>query len=152
MMLETEQKIENYELGFHLLSELEEGQLAEKTQEIEGLIAKLGGAVINSRQPKKQHLSYPIDHQKYSRFGVINFKLPVGASDQLRDTLKLDEAVLRSLILKVKENQKVLRSIKDQSAKPRTRTHTPVKPDAKPKEEIKPEVMEKQIEEVIENI
>ena len=151
-MLELEQKIENYELGFHLLLELEEGKLTEKTQEIEGMIAKLGGTVTNSRQPKKQHLSYPIDHKKYSYFGVVNFKLSADSIDQLRDSLKLDEAVLRSLILKVKENQKVLRSLKDQSAKPRTRTHTPVKPDSKPKEEVKPEVMEKQIEEVIGNI
>ena len=150
--MELEQKIENYELGFHLLPELEEGKIAEKTQEIEEMIAKLGGSVVNSRQPKKQHLSYPIDHQRYSYFGVISFKLPAIASDQLRDNLKLEETVLRSLILKVKENQKVLRTIKDQSAKPRIRTHTPTKPDAKPKEEIKPEVMEKQIEEVIEGL
>ncbi|TSC74570.1 MAG: small subunit ribosomal protein S6 [Parcubacteria group bacterium Gr01-1014_44] len=151
-MLEIEQKIENYELGFHLLPELEEGEIAEKTREIEGLIAKLGGAVTNSQQPKKQHLSYPIDHKKYSYFGVINFKLPCGEADQLRDTLKLDEKVLRTLVLKVKENQKILRVLKDQSSKPRIRTHTPAKPDSKPKEEIKPEVMEKQIEEVIGNI
>ena len=151
-MLETEAKIENYELGFHLLPELEEARIGEKIQEIESVITKLGGAIISSRPPKKQHLSYPIDHKKYSFFGVFNFKLPAEATDQLRDILKLDETVLRSLILKVKENQKVLRSIKDHSTRPRTRTHTPLKVESKPKEEIKPEVMEKQIEEVIENI
>ena len=151
-MLETEQKIENYELGFHLLPELEEAQIGQKVQEIEGMIAKFGGSVNSSRPVKKQHLSYPIDHKRYSHFGVFNFKLPAEAADQLRDSLKLDEAVLRSLILKVKENQKVLRSIKDHSAKPRTRTHTPPKAESKPKEEIKPEVMEKQIEDVIGNI
>ena len=149
--MELEQKIENYELGFHLLPETEEDKIAEKTQEIEDMITKLGGSVTNSRQPKKQHLSYPIDHKKYSYFGVVNFKLPSDGTDQLREMLKLDEHVLRSLILKVKENQKVLRVLKDQS-KPRTRTHTPTKPDTKPKEEVKPEVMEKQIEEVIGNI
>ena len=151
-MLETEQKIENYELGFHLLPEIEEVQIEQKSQEIEGLIAKLGGAVNSSRPPKKQHLSYPIDHKKYSYFGVINFKLPANETDQLRDNLKLDETILRSLILKVKENQKVLRSLKDHSSKQRIRTHTPTKPDIKPKEEVKPEVMEKQIEDVIEHI
>lgn len=145
-------RLENYELGFHLLPELEEGQLTAKTQEIEEMITKLGGSIAHSRSLKRQHLSYPIEHKKYSFFGVFNFKLPAEAADQLRDTLKLDEAILRSLILKVKENQKVLRSIKDHSAKPRTRTHTPPKAESKPKEEIKPEVMEKQIEEVIEKI
>lgn len=151
-MLETDQKIENYELGFHLLPELEEGQLTEKVQEIEGVITKLGGSITHSRPLKKQHLSYPIDHKKYSYFGVFNFKLPTEASDQLRDILKLDEAVSRSLILKVRENQKVLHSIKEHSVRPRTRTHTPPKTETKPKEEVKPEVMEKQIEDVISNI
>ncbi|MBI2064319.1 MAG: 30S ribosomal protein S6 [Candidatus Yanofskybacteria bacterium] len=150
--MEIEPKIENYELGFHLLPEMEEEQIGEKIQEIEGTITKLGGAVISSRQPKRQHLSYPIDHKNYSYFGVFNFKMPTEGTDQLRNTLKLDETVLRSLILKVKENQKVLRALKDHSVKPRTRTHTPPKAESKPKEEIKPEVMEKQIEEVIENI
>ena len=151
-MLETEQKIENYELGFHLLPELEEVLLNEKVQEIEGMVTKLGGAITNSRPVKKQHLSYPIDHKKYSLFGVLNFKLPAEGIDQLRDILKLDEAVLRSLILKVRENQKVLRTLKDHSSKPRIRTHTPTRTESKPKEEVKPEVMEKQLEEVIGNI
>ena len=150
--METEQKMENYELGFHLLPTMEEDKITEKTQEIEGMIAKLGGSVTNSRPPKKQHLSYPIDHKKYSYFGVVNFKLPTTNTDQLRDTLKLEEDVLRFLIIKIRENQKVLRSIKDSSSRIKTRTHTPTKPDAKPKEEIKPEVMEKQIEDVIGNI
>ena len=149
--MEIEQKIENYELGFHLLPELEEERLNAKVQEIEEVIAKLSGSVTSSRPIKKQRLSYPIEHKKYSYFGVFNFKMPTEGAHQLRDALKLDEAVLRSLILKVKENQKVLRSIKDHSGKPRIRTHTPVKIE-KSKEEIKPEVMEKQIEEVIGNI
>lgn len=151
-MSEIEQKIENYELGFHLLPDLEDQQIEQKSKEIEKTIAKLGGTVISSRPPRKQHLSYSIDHKKYSYFGVINFKLPPNNTDQLRDSLKLDEAVLRCLILKMQENQKVLRTIKNQSAKPKIRTHTPIKPDSKPKEEINPEVMEKQIEDVIGNI
>lgn len=150
--MELEQKIENYELGFHLLPETKEAQIGQKSQEIEEMIAKLGGTVNNSRPPKKQHLSYPIDHKKYSYFGVINFKLPASETDQLRDGLKLDETVLRFLILRVKENQKILRRLKDESSRPKIRTHTPAKLDNKPKEEIKPEIMEKQIEEVIENI
>ena len=151
-MLELERKIENYELGFHLLPEMEEGKLNEKVQEIEGMITKLGGTINSSRPIKRQHLSYPIDHKKYSFFGVLNFKMPTEGSDQLRDALKLDETVLRSLILKVKENQKVLRNLRDHSAKPRTRTHTPPKAESRPKEEIKPEVMEKQIEDIIEKL
>ena len=102
-MLETEQKIENYELGFHLLPEMEEGKLNEKVQEIEGMIIKLGGSVTSSRPVKRQHLSYPIDHKKYAFFGTLNFKMPTEGADQIRDQLKLEETVLRSLILKTQK-------------------------------------------------
>ena len=75
-MEENSQKIDSYELGFHLLPELEETETKTKSEEIEALISHLGGAVLNAKEPRKQRLSYPLNHKKYSFFGVINFKSP----------------------------------------------------------------------------
>ena len=151
-MLESEPKIGNYELGFHLWPELEDEETKKKFQEIEGIITQLGGSVYSSREPKKQHLSYPISHKHYSFFGIINFKSPTEVIPSLESQLKLNDGVFRFLVLKVRENQKVLKSLRESSGKTRAKTYTPPKPEDKPKEEIKPEVMEKQIEEVIGNI
>lgn len=151
-MAELEGKIGNYELGFHLLPELEEGGSKQKFQEIESAITQLGGSVLTSREPKKQRLSYPLQHKRFSFFGVLNFKLPAEALSQLESQLKLNDAVLRFLVLTAKENQKVLKSLKESSPRTRAKTYTPPKPEEKPKEEVKPEVMEKQIEDVIGNI
>ncbi|MBI2057486.1 MAG: 30S ribosomal protein S6 [Candidatus Yanofskybacteria bacterium] len=148
-MVELEQKTDNYELGFHLLPELEESETGAKLKEIEDMISRLGGTVLNSREPKKQRLSYPLKHKRFSFFGVVDFKSPTEAIEQLGSQLKLNDSLLRFLIIKVKENQRVLRSIKETSSRPKIRTHTPLPADQKPKEEVKPEVMEKQIEEVI---
>lgn len=151
-MLELEPKIENYELGFHLLPELEEEESGKKFREVEASVTQLGGTILASREPKKQHLSYPIDHKKYSFFGVINFKSPTGAIAPLEAQLKLNDAVLRFLVLKIKENARFLKTLKESSPRTRAKTYTPPKPEDKPKEEIKPEVMEKQLEDVIGNI
>ena len=150
-MTEFEQKIDNYELGFHLLPELEETETKAKSQEIETLISQLGGSVLGIREPKKQRLSYPLKQKRFSFFGVINFKSPAQAIEQLTAQLKLNNSLLRFIILKVKEEQKVLRSPKE-TQRTRTRTYTPPVREQKPKEEIKPEIIEKQIEEVIENL
>ena len=151
-MLELEPKIENYELGFHLFPELEEEESGKKFREIEESIAQLGGGVLASHKPKKQHLSYLINHKKYSWFGVIDFKAPTEAIAPLEAQLKLNDSVLRFLFLKIKENARFLKTLKESSPRTRAKTYTPPKPEDKPKEEIKPEVMEKQIENVIGNI
>ncbi|MDO8495789.1 MAG: 30S ribosomal protein S6 [bacterium] len=151
-MLELEVKIENYELGFHLLPETEEAEAGKKLHEIEESITQLGGKILASREPKRQHLSYEINHKKYSLFGTINFQAPTESIAQLESQLKLDDSVLRFLFLKIRENAKYLKSLKESSSRTRTKTYTPPKPDDKPKEEIKPEVMEKQLEDVIGNI
>ncbi|MBI2676865.1 MAG: 30S ribosomal protein S6 [Candidatus Yanofskybacteria bacterium] len=148
-MAELEQKIDNYELGFHLLPELEESETGTKLKEIEDVISRLGGTILNSREPKKQRLSYPLKHKRFSFFGVVEFKSPTEAIKPLENQLKLNDSLLRFLILKIKENQRVLRSIKETSSRPKIRTHTPPALEKRPKEEVKPEEIEKQIEEVI---
>ena len=144
--------MENYELGFHLVPELEEADLKNKTQELETNIARLGGVVLLNKEPRKQRLSYPINHKRQAFFGTINFKSPTLTIDDLKNSLKLNESLLRYLIIKVRENPKVLRIAKESTVRAKVKTHIPPAPEAKPKEEIKPEVMEKQLEEAIENL
>lgn len=151
-MLELEPKIKNYELAFHLFPELEEKESVKKFREIEESVTQLRGTILASREPKKQHLSYPINHKKYGLFGVINFQSPAEAIAPLESQLKLNDSVLRFLVLKIKENAKMLRTLKESAPHGKIKTHTPPKPEEKPKEKIRPEVMEKQIEDVIGNL
>lgn len=148
-MDELEQKIANYELGFHLVSETAEDKLLEKLQEVESLVVSLGGTILNSREPRKQRLSYAIKHQRYVFFGVIDFQSPSEVIEKLSTQLKLNDSLLRFIILKIKEDRKVLRSLKEARPRTRAKTHTPATPDQKQKEEIKSEIIEKQVEEII---
>lgn len=151
-MEEIEQKIDRYELAFHLRPELEEPERVQKWQEIEGLIAKDGGVVTSSQPLKRQRLSFPISHQRQAYFGVINFRLPAENIHPLKEKLQLHEQILRFLILNLPEEQKVLTRWHDRGVKGKIRTYTPPSESKKIKPTVKPEEMEKQIEEALENI
>lgn len=149
-MPENLEKISNYEIGFHLTPDLNEAELKSGVEEIENTLTKLGSNVVTVKEAKRTRLSYPINHKNQSFFGIINFRAKPEMIDNLRKELKLEEKVLRYLILKHEENEKVLRTAAGQRSRVKTRTAAPV--PQKQKEEVKPEEMEKQIEEVIEKL
>jgi|SRR3989338_1657688 len=151
-MIENSDKMLNiYELGFHLSPDLEEAELKSNVEHIESVLTKLGGDITTLREPKKTHLSYPIEHKSYSFFGTIDFRSPSDTIEELKKELKTEEGVMRFIILKHKENEKTLRSVMPSRSRIKPKIQQ-IPIDKKPKEEVKPEEMEKQLEEVIEKI
>ena len=142
-----------YELAFHIIPDLEEAAVTARAQDIESLITQTGGSVVASRAPKKIHLSYPISHQHYAFFGVVDFNAETEMITGLNAQLKLQDGVLRFLIIK-KTDGKELRTLGDPRIR-RTRTHvapthqpstnTGIKKEAAPTEE-------KQIEKELEGV
>lgn len=149
-MTENLEKISNYEIGFHLTSDLNETELKSGVEEIENILTKLGGNVVAVKEARRTRLSYPISHKNQSFFGTINFRAKPEMINDLKKELKLEEKILRYLILKHEENEKVLRAVTGQRSKVKTRTA--MQAPKKQKEEVRPEEMEKQIEEVIEKL
>jgi len=144
-----EPRVEHYELAFHLRPDLEETESKDKARKLEEILTALGGQIALSREPKKQHLSYPINHQKYGYFGTISFRAPTDEVIKLDSQLKLDTDVLRFMLVKTLENPRTMRGVSGKEHGPRTRKAVA---ETKPAEVVKPEVMEKQLEDVIGNI
>ena len=113
-----------YELAFHITPDLEEAAMGTRTQDIESLITQNGGSITAVRIPKKIHLSYPITHKHYAFFGVVDFQSEAEALESLNAQLKLQEGVLRFLIVKKPAGKagKELRTLGDPRIR-RTRTH-----------------------------
>lgn len=149
-MAENLEKISNYEIGFHLMPDLGEAEVKSGVEEIENILTKLGGNIVTVKEAKRTRLSYPINHKWQSFFGIINFRGKPETISELKKELKLQEKLMRYLILKYEENERVLRMIAGQKSRVKTRTVTQA--PKKQKEEVKPEEMEKQIEEVIEKL
>ena len=149
-MQENLEKIENYELGFHFTPDLEEKEVKSSIEKVEGLLIKLGVTINNIREARRTRLSHPINHKFQSFFGTIDFKSKPEIINELNNELKLQEKIIRYLILKHGENERVLKSTTTYKGKPRTKqVLTPPLPQ---KDQIKPEDLEKQIEDVIEKL
>ena len=98
---------QNYELAFHLSSNLEEAEVQKTRQELEKSITSHGGSVSFAKDPEKTRLAYPISHQLNAFFGFFDFNLESPESvQQIRDELRLNTNVLRFIILKIKEESK----------------------------------------------
>ncbi len=147
----------NYELAYHLNPDLEEAELKVQADEISNLITQYGGAIINSKAPQKTHLSYQIKNKQYANFGVIEFKLSAESVEKLSSQIKLQNSVMRFLIIKKPADSKELRILGQHRSRARTKTHetglhevpkTPAK-EKTPEEKAK---LEQDIEKVIEGL
>lgn len=131
---------QQYELAFHLLPSFTETEIEEKRRGIEELISKSGGIVSRYGEIKKMKLAYPIKKEQFSNFGYIEFSAPKNTIETINKNLTLNDEILRHLVIKKKEEKKVLTA---KPAKPRK---------ILPKETEKPEMTEeldKKIEEIL---
>ncbi len=91
-----------YELAFHISSNLEEADVQKTRQDLEKMVTSNGGVITFAKDPEKIRLAYPIKHQMNAYFGHFNFTLavPEDSVQKIRDEIRLNNNVLRFLILK----------------------------------------------------
>ena len=130
---------ENYELGFHLIPDLTEDEVKQATEELASEITKNGGLITFTKEPQRFRLAYPIKHKLSSYFGFIIYSAPKDSVLKLQDTFKLNTKILRYVIVKKEERQE-----------PEVRTKPRLKQEEKPA--AKPTEVDKQLEEIIENL
>jgi small subunit ribosomal protein S6 len=70
-------------------------------RKVEDLIKKLGGEILVSRLWNEQKLAYPIEGHTKGTYWLSYFRIDSGAIAELNHQTKLDENVLRSLVLKI---------------------------------------------------
>ncbi|MBI5077769.1 MAG: 30S ribosomal protein S6 [Candidatus Yonathbacteria bacterium] len=107
----TEPRI--YELGYHLVPTLADGQIPEASGAVRGMIERISKDIIAEELPVFIDLAYQIvktiDHKNKrfdeAYFGWIKFEASPVAISELEEGLKKDENVLRYIIVKtVREN------------------------------------------------
>ncbi len=147
--MESEATKRAYELAYHITPDMEESAVPARVQELEAIVAQNGGAVSASREAKKIHLSYPLEHKHYAYFGVVDFQADTDSIESLNAQLKLQEGILRFMIVK-KPDLKEVRTLGDHRARAARRvapTHKAAAPT-----EVKPKQEEKKIEAELEDV
>ena len=143
-----------YELAFHISSNLDESDIQKTRQELEETVISNGGVVSFAKDPEKVRLAYPIKHQPNAFFGYFNFnlELPSESVAKIRDELRLNNNILRFLILKHESEPKVDKEdVIRRLAMAEKRRIKAVKQPEKPKSET-PKTDEKEIDEKLEEI
>ena len=146
-----DENTQNYELAYHLNSNLEEAKVQQLKQDIEETVSKNGGILSFSSNPAKTHLSYPIKRQGNSFFGYLQFGLPNKESlNNINGQLKLETEIVRYLVVKTpSESEKKQAALKQMKLKEKAGKRVSVKVEAPAP--INKEI-DKQLEEIIGNL
>ena len=106
---EAEREPAAYELAYHVLPTVAEGEVAGVTAELKALITQAGGSITDEEEAKRFELAYEIKKYlegKYRRFssayfGWVRFTLPAGNLPAVTEDVEAHKVILRSLVIRL---------------------------------------------------
>ena len=155
--MEEESIKKQYELAYILPGDLGDDN-AEKAKEGFGsFVQDVGGVITNTPNLRKQALAYPIEKKRDGYFGFINFTLDPARVKELNIKFRLDETLLRFLIVtdeppKAVPPSRVPRRPKQRVVPGREDMGSrDVSSEPKPKSKVHLEDLEKKLKEILES-
>jgi small subunit ribosomal protein S6 len=89
----------DYETVFILDPELDDSQVRDEVTKIETLISGLNGEVMGTEAGGKRRLAYEIDGKREGYYTMITFRSEPSSLGELERAYKLNERVLRYIIV-----------------------------------------------------
>lgn len=105
----TTEEVTSYELAFHVLPTVAEGEVATVLAEIKQLITNAGGTLGVEETPKRFDLAYEVTkhlegkHRRFTSayFGWVRFAAPAAAVADLMSEVESRPDILRALLVKL---------------------------------------------------
>jgi small subunit ribosomal protein S6 len=94
----------DYELIYILEPTIDEGQVQEVNGRVRSIVENDGGKIENMRVSELRTLAYPIKKRKEGLYVVINARCEPAPMREVDRVLKLEERVLRHMILRLDED------------------------------------------------
>ena len=112
----TERELAAYELAFHVLPTVAEGEVEGVFTTLKEVITKAGGTLLAEEAPERFDLAYEIDkylegrNRKFSSayFGWIRFQLDPQALDSLSESVEATKELLRYLLIRLSKLEEAL--------------------------------------------
>ncbi|HDN81077.1 MAG: 30S ribosomal protein S6 [Chloroflexi bacterium] len=89
-----------YEMTFIITPDLEQEQIDATIEEVQKLVVSQGGQVSKTDVWGRRRLAYPIRKKREGYYVVMQMQLPPEALKELDHSLKLNESILRYLIVR----------------------------------------------------
>ena len=93
----------NYELGFILHPEVEQSDVTQTVDRVGQYVTSGGGEVASVDVWGRRALAYPIRRQNEGTYVFLQVQLEPQAIQELERNLKLDEEILRYLLLRLEK-------------------------------------------------
>jgi len=149
-----EQKNNNYELSFWFSSRLNEEEIEKKFDNLLKQLEKLGALIIFSQSPQLKQLAYSVKKERNAYFGYIQFEFSKDSLIHLEEDLKLNDDIIRFMILNVKpkEKQKVpsITFRKPAFKEQKNKTEEETKKEPQKEKVISLEELDKKLNEILE--
>jgi len=94
----------NYEMVFIAAPQLDEQGLTALNERVSGWITAGGGTISRTNVWGRQRLAYAIKKQPEGIYVQLDFQLPPSATRDLERNLRIDENVLRHLLVRLDED------------------------------------------------
>ncbi len=99
--VDTQEKLNGYELTVILRPELSEEKLTASIENIKKFITDKGGVISDTKSWGKRRLAYPIKHAIEGNYILLTFTMKPNQNRELETSLRISEDVLRHLLVKL---------------------------------------------------
>lgn len=143
-----------YEIAFFINPDIKEEEISAYVQKIKDFIIELGGDISKEQPIQKKKLAYPIKKAKQGYFGSMLFNLGAENLKSLDKKLKLEDLVLRYLVIAADKDylaqmKRQEEEIKEKFQRITQPTEGGTKKTAKTEDRVKLEEIEKKLEEIL---
>lgn len=90
-----------YETVFILDPRLDENQVSSEIDRVKNLITNFDGDIVDVEQAGKKKLAYEIDGNREGYYILVRFKSSPSSISELEQSYRLNERVLRHVIIRV---------------------------------------------------
>ncbi|HKK54153.1 MAG TPA: 30S ribosomal protein S6 [Patescibacteria group bacterium] len=105
----------HYEVLFIIANEYTEEEAKKISQDVEGIISKYKGEITYKEFWGKKKLAYPIKHNHFGYYSLLEFDLETESLPELNENLRLFDKIIRFQIIKIKK--RTLEEINAEKAK-----------------------------------
>ncbi len=99
-----EQAVRDYELVYIAVPTLEDQELTTLNERVTGWITSGRGTVTGTKVWGRQKLAYKVRKQTEGIYVQVNFQLPPSACRDLERNLRIDEQIIRHLVVRPDED------------------------------------------------
>ena len=92
-----------YEMMFIVKATIEEAKVAEVAENLKSVITSMKGEITDSKDMGQKKLAYPIKKELTGFYFVVNFNADNEAVAELDRKARIDESVIRHMIIKLDE-------------------------------------------------